>query len=1102
MNKPPPDFEERTKAIRERAQNVIVDAGAGTGKTTLLVARLLHLIAPDDDALAFPLERLAAITFTRKAAGELKLRLRDKLLYEASRADLTAVRQQRLSSALDALDTASIGTVHSFADRLLRLRPIDARLSPAYDIAEDPGPLIDEMFQGLLADAAHGGGASGTEAEALETVRLFQAAGLLVHTEETEWAERLGLDAFVRDVIETRDRSVVVPDLSPPDLPATARCIDELGRLVGGLPEAGPGSQRLRRLHRQATRIVDPGDTAESLRRAIAWSRDLSKSTKALTKRDHFPDDPDGWDALNWLTKGFRGARDGKEERDGGPLGYAVVQPLFAYLANRLVRLHAEILLRYLAVKRAHGMVDHIDLLIQLRDLLQRNPPARAFYQDRFDHVLVDEFQDTDPLQAEIILYLCEEGAHATRIEDLTLRPGKLTIVGDPKQSIYRFRRADIGMYTAVCEKMRSGGACEAQLTVNFRSAATILDWLNEGFDAVLGRAEDGPRFDATAGTVRNVRLVPAHKAHPHAAVHVLPFGDAKLNAEQSRDLEGEALAHYVRYLVEESELRIADPDTRELRRPHYGDIAVIMIATQTVHHLTAELDRIGVPHVVRGGTLFMQDPLQQQFVLGLRALSDPRDGVATASLRRPPFFAVSLEDLVRARCSDTKSAALEAAEELIVGFRRDRHQRTPGETARHVLEHSGYGRYVAAGVNGAQRLARLYHLCSELDALARLENLDFDGVTRVARGWIEAPPRIEVPLPVDADAVQVITAHQAKGLEWPIVALWDGRASFRTYLPQVAFRVDAVSGRWAVKLDGLAYDPNDAEIHKRETELRAAERKRVAYVAMTRARDILIVPEAGPPDGKTIAGMLITSARDKPCKRVAAYQRSKRRDAWWRRESPVTVPPLAAIRENLSAAWSAAAERAFEDALRPAGITTVAHAVRVDVRDTVDAEPAPLAHRVGRYGPAFGATVHRALQLVLDQRESVEAASLRAAREHILEPSFDAVRGDVERALEALRRAGLLAHPRRLEYPVAASLNASTLVSGYIDLLIAAPDELCVIDFKTDAVPAGDVHANYPAYVTQVRAYAAVLDRAGIVGTKSTKTGLLFTADGGLRWV
>lgn len=205
MNKPPPDLEERMKAIRERAQNVIVDAGAGTGKTTLLVARLLHLIAPDDDAAAFPLERLAAITFTRKAAGELKLRLRDKLLYEASRADLTAVRQQRLSSALDALDTASIGTVHSFADRLLRLRPIDARLSPAYDIAEDPGPLIDEMFQGLLADAAHGGGASGTEAEALETVRLFQAAGLLVHTEETEWAERLGLDAFVRDVIETRD---------------------------------------------------------------------------------------------------------------------------------------------------------------------------------------------------------------------------------------------------------------------------------------------------------------------------------------------------------------------------------------------------------------------------------------------------------------------------------------------------------------------------------------------------------------------------------------------------------------------------------------------------------------------------------------------------------------------------------------------------------------------------------------------------------------------------------------------------------------------------------------------------------------------------------
>ncbi|HTU63715.1 MAG TPA: 3'-5' exonuclease, partial [Polyangiales bacterium] len=530
-------------------------------------------------------------------------------------------------------------------------------------------------------------------------------------------------------------------------------------------------------------------------------------------------------------------------------------------------------------------------------------------------------------------------------------------------------------------------------------------------------------------GTVRNVRLEPASKPHGDGGVHILPFGDPKQSAEESRDLEGEALAHYLRYLVEESDLRVLDPRSHELRRPSYGDIAIMMVATQTVHHLTSELDRIAVPHVVRGGALFMQDPLHQQFVLGLRALSDPRDGVAKAALMRPPFFAVSLEDLVRGLEPESKSEALQAAEALVTELRRDRHRGAPGEVARQVLERTGFGRYVAAGVNGEQRLARLYELCLALDEVGRSARVDFDGVTSIARSWIDAPPRIEAPLPVDAAAVQVITAHQAKGLEWPIVALWDGRAGWRAFLQQLAFTVDAANGEWALKLDGLPYDPTDKSLSKRETDLRAAERKRVAYVAATRARDLLIIPEAGEAAIKYMAGTLIVAGAKQPHQRIAAYNSDD--GDWWKRGAPVSVQPMAATQPDLATAWQASAKQALTRRLCPVGITTVAHLERIDVSEPIALEPAPRQRVSSRHGPVFGSTVHRALALLLERGMTPEAATRQAAQENGLIERMDLALADVLRGHSALRAAGLLEHALHAEYPLAGSLGAESLMAG-----------------------------------------------------------------------
>jgi ATP-dependent helicase/nuclease subunit A len=260
------------------------------------------------------------------------------------------------------------------------------------------------------------------------------------------------------------------------------------------------------------------------------------------------------------------------------------------------------------------------------------SPPA--------DHVFVDEFQDADPLQAEIVLYLCERGAVAERWEDVPLRPGALTLVGDPKQSIYRFRRADVAMYDRVRRVVAGQDALTVTLSANFRSVPPLIDWLNDRFDRVLGRSPGRP-FDARTGAVFQQRMdvgrapadgqdvvdpqPPSGHAPPGAAaasrvagaaappavgpaVHVLPFGFAgggSPRVDEYRRLEGRVLARYLGWLVTASDVRIEDPLDHQARPVRYGDIAVLAVSTWNLRLLFPSLDAEDIPYPSRGGTLF-----------------------------------------------------------------------------------------------------------------------------------------------------------------------------------------------------------------------------------------------------------------------------------------------------------------------------------------------------------------------------------------------------------------------------------------------------------------------------------------------------------------
>ncbi|MGH7310262.1 MAG: UvrD-helicase domain-containing protein, partial [Candidatus Rokuibacteriota bacterium] len=196
--------------------------------------------------------------------------------------------------------------------------------------------------------------------------------------------------------------------------------------------------------------------------------------------------------------------------------------PLDRWMATRLARLHPVVVALYEKVKARRQVLDQLDLLIKLRDLLARHRDVRRELQNLFDHIFVDEFQDTDPLQAEVVLFLCERDAAAARWDEVALRDGALTLVGDPKQSIYRFRRADVAMYDRVRQVVMRGAHLPVRLSANFRSAPSLIPWLNDRFEGILGASPDGQPFDAWSGVVFHQPLDPGREGPRTTPVHVL----------------------------------------------------------------------------------------------------------------------------------------------------------------------------------------------------------------------------------------------------------------------------------------------------------------------------------------------------------------------------------------------------------------------------------------------------------------------------------------------------------------------------------------------------------------------------------------------------
>ncbi len=481
-----PDEEARRRAVAELNTTFLVEAGAGTGKTSVLLQRLLALVRSGRSQL----ERIAAITFTEKAAGELRGRLRAEIDTTLA-SSLSEEERHNLREARGQLERAQISTVHAFCAALLRERPVEARVDPDFTVLDEFGASL------LRGETWHEWLAQEMDRSPDVLKQALRAGVTLTHLET------------LRDfVVEHRDCLSLLPapvEVRLPEFRVTLRnCLAKLSVLSASC--VNEADRALAQIN--ALGALIPIDEDDSL-----WERfllrDLPLNIKVGAKTNWKPTA-----TLDEVRALF------------GQVGDAYTQARTAAFHNLSVGLTRWLdgyLRAYQEKKRERSALDFVDLLLLTRNLLKHDLDVRRYCQWKFHFLLIDEFQDTDPLQAEIIFFLAEREPRASDWTAVTLQPGKLFLVGDPQQSIYRFRRADLEVYAQARLVITRQGEV-LSLAANFRTRAPALAWINETFTREFGSAgADQPPYCPLAaarpeGTNREVIVLPVPEVPANAS--------------------------------------------------------------------------------------------------------------------------------------------------------------------------------------------------------------------------------------------------------------------------------------------------------------------------------------------------------------------------------------------------------------------------------------------------------------------------------------------------------------------------------------------------------------------------------------------------------
>lgn len=1116
------DAAARHNLLTELDTTFVVEAAAGTGKTTVLVARIVAVVRAGKATL----EQIISVTFTEKAAGEMKLRLREAL-ERARAAALTSQEASNLRQALQHLEVARIGTIHGLCADLLREYPVEAQVDPLFEVAAEDGAqgvfeqAFSKWFEQMLSAPPEG------------VRRLLRR----VPRYSNDDSPRTKLLSAAFQLSEHRDFQTPwrrPPFEREPRVDALVVQLEALAATVPKLSDSYETSQFAKNL-REIARFVDDVHHRERVR-----PRDYDGLEASL--RDLSLD----W---NWSKPPYKIAFN-----DGLTVAGVVEQRAAAYEAIKSFIALSEgdlaaclqselqpVLHAFELEKARTGTLDFVDLLLKTRSLLRENQSVRASLQSRFTKLFVDEFQDTDPLQTEILLLLAAQDVETAEAFRATPVPGKLFVVGDPKQSIYRFRRADITLYERVKKHLLGHGAKLEYLQTSFRSTPGIQLAVNEAFTRAMA-----PNVTGQAQYVRLEPFREKQSTQPSVIALSVPRPFSPYGRVQKAAIEAStppAVAAFIDFLlntsgwtVEEEGQRVAI-EARHVcilfkRFRNFGEVDV-----PTPYAL--ELEARHIAHVLVGGRSFHAREEVLALRTAMRAIEWPDDELSVFATLKGPFMAVGDEALLlfknefkrlRALKPDTEvSEALKPVAEglrLLKALHFARSRQSVSRTLQQFLEATRAAAGVAFWSAGDQALANVLQF---VDRAKRLEAraTSFRQVIELFEAEAETGGSREAPIVEEGtDGVRMMTVHGAKGLEFPVVILAEPTANAARKRP--SHWVDPDKRVWAQAL--AECEPFDLRDHEAEVlALDRHEALRLGYVAATRARDLLIVPAVGDEglrdtwtevlypalypvpgtEGAPRAAPGCPAFRSGDCvvDRIGAMPANAPKPGlhvastrthgvvWWDPASlELTAPDAGGLQsedalknsgaaaESLEAfaSWQTRKSALITEASVPALHVITARELGPDSGTTPIAETRTEAIRTGRpRGRRFGELVHGVLARVpFDVKKSaIEGHVVRVARTML------APREEQKAAIEAVWAA--LQHPLikaaanadevRREAAMTHLREDGVLVEGVVDLAYRIASTWHVVELKTDDT----LERHRDEYESQVRAYVAAISAA-----------------------
>lgn len=1091
---PIPDDQQRRRALTDLDSTLLVEASAGTGKTSLLAGRVAMLLAAGRAPSS-----IAAITFTERAAAELRLRV-DKfaslLINRTTPKDLEPAFRERplsddqvrsLSGSRAGLGELAASTIHSFCLAILQTYAVEARI--------DPGAAVMDADQTDLAFEA-----------------IF----------DTWLNRRLGHEA-------RRDDPIVVMAAHDPNL--AVKTLKSLTKFRRSHPEARPlppprYSDRIQELiaavaeyRHWISRVVAPD---EAMTDVVAFEELANVLTAASSGGLDFPQ---LWLLVHPTSNALlpRGghvisrykSRIGLWTRSAGNIDGAQLSATGKQHHERCAKLFTdsigaiadtllasffgetdELVGAFEKFKRNAAVLDFDDILVRTRDLLRSDEKVREAVALRYRHILVDEYQDTDPLQSEILFLISSEPGSAGSWHSRRLRPGALFMVGDPKQAIYRFRRADLKSY------LRARSAIEAQfpgnvlqISANFRSGKSILEHVDRVFAQRLTKQQGGyaaldPTVAEDPSRIQSIAKL-SYEVPPESYVNPI------------RDLEAKAVADLCVSLVGNVRVRRSNG---EIARAEAGDIALLAPRRTQLWRYERALEERGLPVASQAGKNLYRRQESQDVVALVRALADSRDTLALGAILRGPLVGLTereLLDVTHGLGEQNGGAVLDLHTDLsdvhhpvahhVMHCLQELWRKRRGTTPYALLSEALERLRVIPSIAGRRPDQQARALGNLSLLLERARSYHVRGLKQLAvdlgSEWEGEMPIDEAPSDYQGNSIDIVTIHKAKGLEWPIVI----PINFVT-MPasddDFFFRSIDNSVHWT--LGDVISSTLDAAVAAERVEA-ADERERLLYVACTRALDLLILPAPSwvPEGGWAKFLDLGQSALDEV-----------------KHPSPQPPKPVPPPDVNGQSASAFAEEHALIVRLNPriewrrpslADIDReLLDRATLDVGSTEeDTEAVPVV--VGA-GALRGTILHKLMEELLTGllQPNVDAIDHRAstlARQVIVEGAARPDPAEMARtALRTFAHKELQPYLAKLvpEIPLYGARSDTILVSARADAIaFDAGVPVAAFDWKSDIAPTSDDHDGYSSQL---------LEYLELIG--AAKGAVVYMTSGEVRWV